>query len=116
VALAETAVEYYVAAFCRAGADPAIGMRLGSLLAAAGLSDVSSVGIQEYIPPGDPRGVALLAGVVRTLAVAEGPTALPPELALETLDRRLAEEVEGAGATVVPPTLVGAWGRATADA
>jgi SAM-dependent methyltransferase len=115
VALAETAVEYYVAAFRRAGADPAIGMRLGSLLASAGLSDVSSVGIQEYIPPGDPRGITLLAGVVRTLAVAEGPTALPPELALETLDRRLAEEVEGAGATVVPPTLVGAWGRAAAD-
>ncbi|HEY7693417.1 MAG TPA: methyltransferase domain-containing protein [Gaiellaceae bacterium] len=115
VALAEAAVEYYVAAFRRAGADPAIGMRLGSLLAAAGLTGVSAVGIQDYIPPGDPRGIALLAGVVRTLAVAEGPSAVPPELALDTLDRRLAEEVEGAGATIVPPTLVGAWGRAPSE-
>jgi hypothetical protein len=64
-----------------------------------------------YIPPGNPIGIALLAGVVRTLAVAEGAD-LPPELDLETLDERLAEAVQDAAATIVPPTLVGAWGRA----
>ena len=110
LAIAEAAVEYYVAAFRRAGADPAIGMRLPSLLGAAGIQDVESFGIQEYIPPDNPMGVALLAGVVRTLALAEGAD-LPPELELETLNRRLADAVQAAGATVVPPTLVGAWGR-----
>jgi SAM-dependent methyltransferase len=111
LALAESAVEYYVAAFRRASADPAIGMRLPALLSAAGLEGVESFGIQDYIPSDNPIGVALLAGVVRTLAIAEGAD-LPPELELETLDRRLAEVVQDAGATVVPPTLVGAWGRA----
>jgi SAM-dependent methyltransferase len=109
--VAQAAVEYYVAAFRRAGADPAIGMRLRSLLRAGGLPAVESFGIQEYIAPGDPIGVALLAGVVRTLAIAEDAD-LPPELELETLDRRLAEAVQEAEATIVPPTLVGAWGRA----
>jgi hypothetical protein len=110
LAVAHMAVEYYVAAFRRAGADPAIGMRLPSLLGAGGLVDVESFGIQEYILPGNPIGIALLAGVVRTLAVAEGAD-LPPELELETLDQRLTDEVRAAGATIVPPTLVGAWGR-----
>jgi 2-polyprenyl-3-methyl-5-hydroxy-6-metoxy-1,4-benzoquinol methylase len=110
LALAQTAVEYYVAAFRRAGADPAIGMRLPSLLGAAGLEDVESFGIQNYIPSDNPIGTALLAGVVRTLAIAEGAD-LPPELELETLEQRLVEVVQGARATVVPPTLVGAWGR-----
>ncbi len=110
LALAQIAVEYYVGAFRRAGADPAIGMRLPSLLGAGGLVDVESFGIQDYIPPGDPIGIALLAGVVRTLAIAEGAD-LPPKLELETLDERLAEAVQDVGATIVPPTLVGAWGR-----
>jgi SAM-dependent methyltransferase len=108
--IARMAVDYYVAAFRRAGADPAIGMRLRRLLAAGGLAGVESFGIQEYIPPENhPIGIALLAGVVRTLAIAEGAD-LPPELELETLDRRLGDEVQAAGATIVPPTLVGAWG------
>jgi len=109
--IAEAAVEYYVAAFRRAGADPAIGMRLPALLAEAGLQQIESFGIQDYIPHDNPLGTALLAGVVRTLAIAEGAD-LPPELELETLEPRLVEAVQGARATVVPPTLVGAWGRA----
>jgi len=108
--IAQLAVEYYVAAFRRAGADPAIGMRLPSVLAAAGLKEVESFGIQDYIPSDNPMGTALLAGVVRTLAIAEGAD-LPPELELETLEQRLVEAVQADRATVVPPTLVGAWGR-----
>ena len=108
--IAQLAVEYYVAAFRRAGADPAIGMRLQSVLVAAGLNEVESFGIQDYIPSDNPMGTALLAGVVRTLAIAEGAD-LPPELELETLEQRLVEAVQADRATVVPPTLVGAWGR-----
>ena len=109
--LADTAVDYYVAAFRRAGADPAIGMRLQSLLGEAGLQGVESFGIQDYIPFDNPLGTALLAGVVRTLAIAEGAD-LPQELELDTLEERLVEAVQSTRATVVPPTLVGAWGRA----
>jgi ubiquinone/menaquinone biosynthesis C-methylase UbiE len=111
--LADAAVDYYVAAFRRAGADPAIGMRLPLILRSAGLEEVDSFGIQDYIRPGNPMGPALLAGVVRTLALAEDAD-LPPELELETLEARIAEAVEAAGAIVVPPTLVGAWGRVSA--
>jgi hypothetical protein len=35
------------------------------------------------------------------------------ELDLDTMPARLAESVRSTGSTVVPPVLVGAWGRVT---
>ena len=52
------------AAFRHAGANPAIGTQLALLLAEAGLADVQSFGVQGYLAPDDPRGPALLSGVV----------------------------------------------------
>ena len=99
-------------AFRAAGAWPRIGARLGTILERAGLSRVSTLGIQAYVPPHDPYGSALLAGVVRSLApaiVSHG-IATAEEMDIATLEQRMAEAIRQADAVVLPPTVVGAWG------
>jgi hypothetical protein len=69
--------------------------------------------VQGYIAPGDPRGPALLSGVVRTLApqiVAAG-LATTEQIGIDTLEARIADAVKSAGAVVLPPVLAGAWAR-----
>lgn len=113
VPLVTEALGWVDAAFCHAGASPAIGTRLALLLAEAGLVDVQGFGVQGYIAPGDPRGPALLCGVVRTLApqiVAAG-IATPEQIGIDTLEARIADAVQSSGAVVLPPVLAGAWGR-----
>lgn len=107
VPLVEAARDFVVSAFRGAGADPVVGARLALLLREANLDDVGSLGVQPYFAPDDPRGPALLAGVVRALAARGAACALEPE----TIEQRLAEELRAAGAVLLPPALVGAWGR-----
>jgi hypothetical protein len=38
-----------------------IGARLGPILRQAGLGEVTTFGVQNYLPPGDPSAAALLA-------------------------------------------------------
>lgn len=69
--------------------------------------------MQAYIAPSDPRGPALLSGVVRTLApqiVAAG-LATPEQIGIDSLEARISDAVRGGESVVLPPTLVGAWGR-----
>jgi SAM-dependent methyltransferase len=113
VALVEEVGRWIVRAFAAAGASPMIGARLGAMLQDAGLTDVTTFGIQGYLPPGSPAGPALLAGVVRSLAdaiVAHG-IATREQMGLETLETRLAAELSRANAVMLPPTVAGAWGR-----
>jgi ubiquinone/menaquinone biosynthesis C-methylase UbiE len=101
------------AAFRSAGADPRIGARIGLLLRRIGLEDVTTFGIQPYFGPEDPTGPILCAGVVRSLApqiVAQG-IADEAELGLDTLQARIVEELVASDAVVLPPAVVGAWGR-----
>ena len=91
--LVDQALSWVMAAFAHAGASPTIGTRLGVLLAQAGLADVQGFGVQSYAAPGDPRGPALLSGVVRTLApqiVAAG-IATAEQIGIDSLERRVAE-------------------------
>jgi ubiquinone/menaquinone biosynthesis C-methylase UbiE len=111
--LATETLAWVNAAFRSAGARPAIGTRLALLLAEAGLADVQGFGVQAYIAPEDPRGPALLSGVVRTLApqiVAAG-LATPEQIGIDTLEARIADAVCASRSVILPPTLVGAWGR-----
>jgi hypothetical protein len=90
-----------------------MGTRLALLLAEVGLAGTQSIGVQGYIAPDDPRGPDMLAGVVRTLAplmVATG-IATAAELDIETLQDRLAADLQATRSVMVPPTLVGAWGQ-----
>jgi len=110
--IVDEALGWVNAAFRSAGADPTIGTRLSMLLAQAGCGDVQGFGIQGYLAPDDPRGPALLSGVVRTLApqiVAAG-LASAEQIGIETLGGRIAVEVRGSGSAILPPALVGAWG------
>lgn len=70
-------------------------------------------GVQAYIPPRDPTGAALLAGVVRSLAgeITRRGIATAEEVGIDTLERRIAGELERNDAVLLPPTVVGAWGR-----
>lgn len=105
--------DWIEAAFRAADAQPRIGARLIPLLREAGYTDVTAIGLQGYIAPGDPPGQALFTGVLRTLAptiVANG-IATEEELDLDTLDERLRLQIDAAGAVLLPPTIVGAWGR-----
>ncbi|MFC4783956.1 methyltransferase domain-containing protein [Nocardioides sp. MAHUQ-72] len=111
--LTERMAALVIAAFRAAGADPTIGSRLQVILAQSGVEDVAGLGISQYLASDDPVGPAMLSGVVRSLApvmVAHG-LATESELDLDTLAERAVEALRSAGSVLVPPTLVGAWGR-----
>ena len=109
----DAGAEWVKQAFSAAGASPMIGARLGPILTQAGLDNVKTFGVQAYIPPRDPTGAALLAGVVRSLAgeITRRGIATAEELDIDTLERRIADEILRNDAVLLPPTVVGAWGR-----
>jgi ubiquinone/menaquinone biosynthesis C-methylase UbiE len=111
--LAEEAVRWTQATFLSAGACPTIGARLASLLIDAGLADVQSIGVQEYLGPGDPRGTRILCGVMRSLAPHAAAAGIPtPEhLRPDVLEERLDAAMQAAGASLLFPVLSAAWGR-----
>ena len=113
VPLATEALGWVSAAFRSAGANPTIGTKLALLLAEAGLSDVQTFGIQGYLAPDDPRGPALLSGVVRTLApqIVEAGITTAEQIGIDTLTRRLAAAMQASQSALLPPALAGAWGR-----
>jgi SAM-dependent methyltransferase len=115
VALVSTLLGWVETAFRGAGADPRIGARLAPLLRDAGLSDVMTFGVQPYLSPDTPPGAGLLAGVVRALAkpITAAGLATEAELDVGTLEQRIDGALRDAGAVLLAPTLVGAWGRAT---
>jgi SAM-dependent methyltransferase len=113
VDLASRALTWILRAFESAGASPRIGSRLGPILAAAGLAPVTTFGVQNYLPPRDPAAAALLGGVVRSLldVITRNHIATAEEVGIDTLEPRIAEALERDQAVLLPPTLVGAWGR-----
>lgn len=54
-----------------------------------------------------------LAGVVRSLAgaIAQHRISTIEQLSLDTLEKRISDELRTADAVLLPPTVVGAWGR-----
>ena len=74
---------------------------------------MTTFGIQGYLSPRDRSGAALLAGVVRTLApaIVQHGIATSTEMDLDTLEARIGADLERAEAVLLPPAVVGAWGR-----
>ena len=109
----EDVIGWVCDAFSAAGASPRIGARLALILEQAGLQDVTTVGVQAYVPPHSRAGANLLAGVVRSLstAIVKHRIATAEELDLPTLEDRIADELRRADAVMLPPTVVGAWER-----
>jgi SAM-dependent methyltransferase len=118
VRLVDDALDWVMRAFSAAGASPTIGARLGPILEQAGLEQVTTFGVQGYLPARDPAGPALLAGVVRSLAgeITRRGIATVEQLDLATLDERIADELGRHQAVMLPPTVVGAWGRRSSTA
>jgi SAM-dependent methyltransferase len=113
VPLVTTVGAWLEAAFRHADAEPRIGARLALLLREAGFEGVETLGVQMYFAPDDPTGPAFFAGVAKALGgpiVAAG-IATEDELALGTLQQRLADELRAANAVLLTPGVVGAWGR-----
>jgi hypothetical protein len=110
--LVRDTVEWIGAAFAAAGAWPTIGARLGMILEEAGLTEISTFGVQGYLPPRSPAGPALVAGVIRTLeeAIVAHRIATREQIGIDTLESRIAEELSRTNAVLLPPTVVGAWG------
>lgn len=113
VPLFNSARDWVIEAFRHAGANPVIGTQLGLLLHDAGLADIETFGIQSYLAPDDPAGPALLASVVTSLApvILANRIATEEELDLESLQERLARELQMSGAVGLIPAVAGAWGR-----
>ena len=112
VAFADEVIRWVREAFRAAGAWPHIGARLGIILEDAGLTRITSFGLQPYMPARIGNGSALLAAVTRTLAPAiiRHGIASEAELDLPNLQRRLEETTRAADAVVLLPTVSGAWG------
>lgn len=102
-----------LAAFRAAGADPTIGSRLKQHLEEAGVEEVGGFGVTQYIAPEDPLGSAMVAGVVRSLlpVILGHGIATAEEVDLDTLQTRVAASLAEHRSQLVPPMLVGAWGR-----
>lgn len=104
---------WLLAAFERSGHDAALGVRLGRVLASAGIAEPEMLGLQTYVAPSDPAGVGMAVSIVRTLlpVIERIGIATAEEVDIETLGARMTAELEAQDAIMVPPTLVGAWGR-----
>jgi SAM-dependent methyltransferase len=111
--LFNAAWDWVRAAFRHAGSNPVIGTQLGRLLRDAGLTDVDTFGLQRYLSVDDPDGALLPSSIVTSLApviVAAG-IATQEELALDTLEARLAADLRTHRAVGLSATIAGAWGR-----
>jgi SAM-dependent methyltransferase len=114
VPLVATALDWIHRAFLAAGADPHVGARLGPMLRDAGFEQIETLGVQGILQPETGHGPAMLAGIVRSLAptILEHGIASEQELGLDSLEQRMQQQVAAADAVVLPPCMVGAWGRA----
>ena len=113
VPLALDALQWVEQAFVASGASPRIGARLTSILRQTGLHDINSLGVQAYFQPDNPMAASLLAGVVRSLApvIVQRGIATADQVDVDTIEDRLARELQRLNAVLLPPTVAGAWGR-----
>jgi len=100
-------------AFRAAGADPTIGSRLKQHLRAADVEEVAGFGVAQYVDPGDHVGPMMVAGVIRSLlpAIVGHGLATAEEVDVDTVEARVTASLAEHGSALVPPMLVGAWGR-----
>lgn len=111
--LSERVTYWIMEAFRRSGLDPSLGARLEPVFTDAGLTGATALGLQAYLPPGNPAGPRMAQGIIRTLLPVLTRTGLgsPEEIGIETLAQRLYDEQVAGGGMFRPPTLVGAWAR-----
>jgi SAM-dependent methyltransferase len=100
-------------AFRRSGTDPEIGLKLGPIFARAGFASTKMM-LGARIEYSDrPVVCEQLTGIARTMLPAMERTgiATAQTVGIDTLSARLLEEAVARDATLVSPSLVGAWTR-----
>jgi ubiquinone/menaquinone biosynthesis C-methylase UbiE len=99
--------------FQRAGIESSLGSRLWAILRDAGVRPLGMLGVQPHFGPDDLAGPSLLAGIVRTMLplIEQTGVATAQQVAAETLQDRLAEEMTANGAVFAHPILLSAWGK-----
>jgi len=102
-------------AFDRGGIQTSLGPRLWTVARDAGLRPRGMLGIQPHFGPDDQDGLSLLVSVVRAVLplIERTGVATPAQVAIDSLQRRLRDELASADAVFAHPMLVSAW--ATAD-
>jgi SAM-dependent methyltransferase len=111
--LVSQTVAWLAEAFAKGGIQPSLGTRLWAILREAGLRPLGMIGIQPHFGPGDPAGVALLAGIIRTAAplIERTGVATAEEIGADTFTQRLTDDLRTNSAVFAHPTLLSAWGH-----
>jgi ubiquinone/menaquinone biosynthesis C-methylase UbiE len=114
VALYTRLHEWLRAGFQFAHADTFVGARFPVMFAQAGYTEVGTLGLQMYWSPDNSHAAAAyFVGLVRAMktVIVESGAATESEIGLDTLEQRLADELQLANAVSTMPTVVGGWGR-----
>lgn len=112
--LVQQVLSWLAEAFRQAGIEPALGPRLWAVAQEAGLRPVGMIGVQPHFGPRDPDGPAILAGITRTALplIERTGLATAAEIEVDTLQKRLADELDSAEAVWAHPTLLSAYSTA----
>jgi SAM-dependent methyltransferase len=115
--LVSQAVAWIAEAFAKGGIRPSLGARLWAVVREAGLRPLGMIGVQPHFGPGDPAAVALLAGIVRTIAplIERTGVATAEEIGVDTFAQRLEVDLRTNSAVFAHPILLSAWAT-TGDA
>jgi uncharacterized Fe-S cluster protein YjdI/SAM-dependent methyltransferase len=109
--LVSQAIAWIVEALAKAGIPPSLGTRLWAIFREAGLHPQGMIGIQPHFGPDDPAAVALLTGVIRTVAplIERTGVATNQEIGVETFAQRLRDELQENSAVFAHPLLLSVW-------
>jgi SAM-dependent methyltransferase len=115
--LMSQAVAWIAEAFAKGGIWPSLGARLWAVVREAGLRPLGMIGVQPHFGPDDPAAVALLAGIVRTIAplIERTGVATAEEIGVDTFAQRLEVDLRTNSAVFAHPILLSAWAT-TSDA
>jgi SAM-dependent methyltransferase len=109
--LVTQAIGWIAEAFVKGGIQPSLGARLWAVVREAGLRPLGMIGIQPHFGPDDPAAVALLAGIIRTIAplIERTAVATAEEIGVDTFAQRLKTDLERNSAVFAHPVLLSAW-------
>ena len=101
---------WLVEAFAKAGIAT-LGPQLRTIVQAAGLHPLGTIGIQPHFGPGDPVGLAAVVENIRIAAplIVSTGVATAEEIGLDTFEQRLRDEQQRSQAVFATPMLLGTW-------
>ena len=108
------AVGWLHTAMSRGSVQGTIGARLWAIAREAGLQPLGMLGVQPHFGPDDGQGMELFAGIVGALLplIQRTGAATAEEVGIESLERRLSDEVRAADSVFAHPLLMSAWAGA----